>query len=160
MLFVTVGTHRQSFSRLVKAVDDLVADNVIKDKVVMQIGNTDYIPKKCKWFRFVKSQKSILDYIKRADVVITHGGAGSIINSVKMHKPTIVVPRYKKLGEHTNDHQVDLATALSKRGRVIAVYDINNITAAIHKAKSMKIITLPENSNAVKIITDYISSLS
>ena len=29
MIFVTVGTHEQQFNRLVKAVDDLVADGTI-----------------------------------------------------------------------------------------------------------------------------------
>lgn len=35
MIFVTVGTHEQPFNRLIKKVDDLVADGAIQEKVVM-----------------------------------------------------------------------------------------------------------------------------
>ena len=33
MIFVTVGTHEQPFNRLIKKVDDLVANGSIKEKV-------------------------------------------------------------------------------------------------------------------------------
>ena len=38
MIFVTVGTHEQPFNRLVKKIDDLVADGIIKEKVIIQTG--------------------------------------------------------------------------------------------------------------------------
>jgi UDP-N-acetylglucosamine transferase subunit ALG13 len=40
MIFVTVGTHPQSFNRLLKAIDELVERGKIKEKVVMQIGHS------------------------------------------------------------------------------------------------------------------------
>ncbi|MDU2502160.1 MAG: glycosyltransferase, partial [Lactobacillus gasseri] len=47
MIFVTVGTHEQPFNRLVKKIDDLVADGKIKEKVVIQTGFSTYQPVHC-----------------------------------------------------------------------------------------------------------------
>jgi UDP-N-acetylglucosamine transferase subunit ALG13 len=160
MIFVTVGTHEQSFDRLVKAVDDLVGENKIEERVVLQIGNTKYEPKNCEWFRFLPSQKQILNYIKKADIVITHGGAGSIITALKFYKPTIVVPRYKKFNEHTNDHQLDLAGALAKEGKIMVVYDINDLEIVIKKAKAFRVKVKNEKIKMIKIIKNYLIKLS
>ena len=35
MIFVTVGTHEQPFNRLVKCVDDLKRDGLIKEDVII-----------------------------------------------------------------------------------------------------------------------------
>lgn len=36
MIFVTVGTHEQPFNRLIKKVDELKRDGIIREEVVMQ----------------------------------------------------------------------------------------------------------------------------
>ena len=62
MIFVTVGTHEQPFNRLIKKVDDLVADGTIQEKVVMQTGFSTYKPKHCeahKMMSFDEMQKNI-----------------------------------------------------------------------------------------------------
>ena len=51
MIFVTVGTHEQSFERLVKKVDDLKRDKVIDEDVVIQKGYTDYEPLYCESYK-------------------------------------------------------------------------------------------------------------
>lgn len=38
MIFVTVGTHEQQFNRLIKKVDELKRDGIIKEDVFMQTG--------------------------------------------------------------------------------------------------------------------------
>lgn len=47
MIFVTLGTHEQPFNRLIKKVDDLVANGDIKEKVIVQTGFSTYIPEYC-----------------------------------------------------------------------------------------------------------------
>ena len=42
MIFVTVGTHEQSFDRLIKKVDELKRDNIIRDDIIMQTGFSTY----------------------------------------------------------------------------------------------------------------------
>lgn len=104
MIFVTVGTHEQQFNRLIKAVDDLVADGTIKEEVIIQKGFSDYEPKHCKAYKLV-SYKDMQKYYDEARIVITHGGPASFMAVLERDKTPIVMPRLKKFDEHVNDHQ-------------------------------------------------------
>ena len=43
MIFVTVGTHEQSFNRLVKYMDEYKKNNIDED-IIIQTGFSTYIP--------------------------------------------------------------------------------------------------------------------
>lgn len=135
MIFVTVGTHTQSFNRLLKEVDKLKAVKKIKERTVAQIGHSTYEPKKIQWFRFTTFEKLNKLY-RNSRIIISHGGAGSILNGLSNRKPVIVVPRLKKFNEHVNDHQLDLVKELDKNGKIIAVYDIEDLQNALLKARN------------------------
>ena len=92
MIFVTVGTHEQPFNRLLIEVDKLVADSVIQERVIMQTGYSSYVPKNCEHFDFLSLQ-AMEDYIKKARIIITHGGPASFIAPLQAKKIPIVVPR-------------------------------------------------------------------
>lgn len=131
MIFVTVGTHEQPFNRLIKKVDDLVADGDIKEKVIIQTGFSTYSPKRCeahKMMSFKEMQKKLRD----ARIVITHGGPSSFIEALQFGKVPIVVPRQEKFNEHVNNHQVDFTKLIAKRmNNIIPVYDINDLGQTI-----------------------------
>lgn len=133
MIFVTVGTHTQSFNRLLEEMDS-VAKKTGK-KIIAQIGHSSYEPKNMEWFRF---RDSIDDLYKKADIVVCHGGAGSILNALTNKKSVIAVPRYKKFDEHVNDHQIELVKKMEQEGKIIAVYNIKKMKAAISNAKKLK----------------------
>ncbi len=135
LIFVTVGTHKDQFDRLIKTVDELVARGAIADKVVMQTGNSTYEPKNCEFYRFVGSDK-FEELYKTADIIICHAGAGSIINALKNKKHLVIVPRLKKFHEHTDDHQLDLANAMEKEGKAVCVRDVETISEAVKKASA------------------------
>lgn len=140
MIFVTVGTHTKSFNRLLKEVDGLVGKGKIKEKVVIQIGHSSYKPKNVKWFRFTTFPK-LKNLCKKARIIITHGGAGSILIALDNAKPVIAVPRLKKFDEHVNDHQLDLVKFLEKEGNIEPVYNISklgSVISKIHKSKNLK----------------------
>lgn len=134
MIFVTVGTHTQSFNRLLEEIDRLAASKKLKEKVIAQIGHSSYEPKNIEWFRFTTFEKLNTLY-KNAKVFVTHGGAGSILNGLSNGNPVVAVPRYKKYNEHVNDHQLDLVRALEKKQKITAVYDIKNLLNAILSAR-------------------------
>jgi len=160
MIFVTVGTHPQQFNRLIKAVDDLVKQKKIKERVIIQIGHSNYIPKHCKWFRFT-SGKEIEKLYRNASLVITHGGAGSILTALVNSKPIIAVPRLKKFGEHTNDHQVDLVRIMEKEGLLLAVYDISELETIINKVKSFKgKVSKVKELKLLREVESYLNKLS
>lgn len=133
MIFVTVGTHEQPFNRLIKKVDDLVANGNIKEKVIVQTGFSTYIPKHCeahKMMSFEEMQRALKD----ARIVITHGGPSSFIEALQFGKVPIVVPRQAKFHEHVNNHQVDFTELIEKRmNNIIPVYDVNKLAETIKK---------------------------
>lgn len=131
MIFVTVGTHEQPFNRLVKKVDDLVAQGNIKEKVVIQTGFSTYNATHCeahKMMSFDEMQQALKD----ARIVITHGGPSSFIEALQFGKVPIVVPRREEYNEHVNDHQVDFTKLIEKRmNNIIPVYDIDQLSETI-----------------------------
>lgn len=131
MIFVTVGTHEQPFNRLVKKVDDLVAQGNIKEKVVIQTGFSTYNATHCeahKMMSFDEMQQALKD----ARIVITHGGPSSFIEALQFGKVPIVVPREEKYHEHVNNHQVDFTQLIAKRmNNIIPVYDIDQLANII-----------------------------
>lgn len=125
----------------------------IKDDVIIQTGYTQYIPKKCKWFKFV-SQKKFENLCKKSDIIITHGGVGSIMTPLKFNKTTIAVPRLKEFNEHTDNHQLQIVKELEKMGKIIAVYDIGNLYSSIIKAKKFTIKEKKYTSSKIFKIVD------
>lgn len=157
MIFVTVGTHNQQFNRLLVEVDRLVETGKIKD-VIAQIGHSDYIPKNYKWFKFLDFGKMI-GLQKKADLIITHAGVGSIMTALDLNKPTIVVPRLSKYGEHVDEHQLITAKKIEELGKIIAVYEMKNLGMAIERAKNSKYKKKAVKSKILEIVSDYLSSL-
>lgn len=131
MIFVTVGTHEQQFNRLVEYIDKLKIDRVITDDVMIQTGYSTYEPKACQWSKFYPYQE-MLEHVKKADVVITHGGPSSFIMPLQVGKVPIVVPRQLKFDEHVNDHQVNFCKAVEERqGNIIVIEDVEKLGRVI-----------------------------
>lgn len=131
MIFVTVGTHEQSFNRLVQEIDNLKRDGVITEDVIIQTGYSTYEPKYCQWDKLIP-YKQMIKNVEDARIVITHGGPASFIMPLQIGKTPIVVPRQKKFDEHVNDHQVEFARNVAQRmGTIIPVEDINELGGII-----------------------------
>lgn len=135
MIFVTVGTHTKGFARLIKKMDEISLN--IDDEIIMQIGNTDYKPKNAKFFNFIENEK-ILKLYKNANIIITHAGAGALLDSLATGNSIIAIPRLKKFGEHIDDQQLELTESLEEAGKIFAVYDIDKLEECIEKLIAMK----------------------
>lgn len=135
MIFVTVGTHEQPFNRLIKAVDDLVADGTIIEEVIIQRGYSTYEPKHCKYYDLLPWDE-MQKYNKEARIVITHGGPASFIDVLALGKTPIVVPRQAKYNEHVNDHQLEFAKQLIKKNiSIVVIENIKNLKTIILSSK-------------------------
>ena len=127
MIFVTVGTHEQQFNRLVEYVDRLKEEKIIDEDVIIQTGFSTYEPKNCNFKKLIPYNE-VVENIKKARIVITHGGPASFILPLQYDKVPIVVPRKLDFEEHVNNHQVDFVQLVSKRmNNIIPVYDIDNL---------------------------------
>ncbi len=155
LIFVTVGTHNQDFTRLVKEIDEIAGK--IDEMVVIQTGHTRYVPNNAEYFAF-GSRKELGRLNNEARIIITHGGAGSIIFARQFQKPTIVVPRLKRYDEHINDHQLELTKKLEEGGKVLGVYDIENLEKKIEEIDSLKV-GASEKPEMIVIIKEYLMRL-
>lgn len=128
MIFVTVGTHYLGFERLIKQMDEIAGK--IDEEVIAQIGSTKYKPKNMTYFTF-KDDNEILELSKKARIIISHAGAGSLLTFINFTKPLIVVPRLKKFNEVIDNHQLELTEILKNIENFIVIYDIKNLENAL-----------------------------
>lgn len=159
MIFVTVGTHEQPFNRLIKAVDDLVAEGVIREEVIIQRGYSTYEPKHCKYYDLIPWEE-MQKYNREARIIITHGGPASFIDVLSLGKTPIVVPRQEKYNEHVNNHQLEFSNKIRSKGiNVIVVNEIeclkNEILCFDNKLSQYKSNNLVFNN----MVIDYVKKL-
>lgn len=144
MIFVTLGTSDYPFTRLLKQIDDLIENNIVKN-ITVQCGNEDYQPKN---FTIIKNldKKEFNEYLKKAEVVITHGGVGTIIDCIKMEKKVIAFPRKAEYGEAKNNHQEQIINNLKNTGSILTG-EINDLAKLLEEVKTLKKIKLISNND-------------
>lgn len=126
LIFVTVGSRPYQFDRLFKELDALVEKKVIKEEIFAQIGSSSYQPLHYEYKDYI-SPDEFNEYIKKADIVVSHGASGSIVKALKKRKKVLGVTRLAKYGEHIDDHQIQMNQAFEEAGYIIAVYDIKKL---------------------------------
>lgn len=156
MIFVTLGTQDKSFTRLLEAIDREIEKGNIKDKVIVQAGLTKYSSPNMEILDLV-SEDEFDKLIDQCDLLITHGGAGSILSGIKKNKKIIAAARLAKYKEHTNDHQKQIIKEFSNKGYILELRDFNCLGKLIEKSKSFKPKKFTSNTdNMIKLISDYI----
>lgn len=119
-VFITVGTTR--FDLLCEYIVKPSVLNALKKigckEVMFQIGNSDVEPGsfekegvKLNLYRF---KDNIQEDIKNSDLVISHAGAGSCLESLELKKPLLVVVNEDLM----NNHQLELAERLQIDGHL------------------------------------------
>jgi UDP-N-acetylglucosamine transferase subunit ALG13 len=159
MIFVTLGTNDEEFTRLLKAIDKEIEKGTIKERVVVQAGCTKYQSKKMEIMDLIPREE-FDKYISECDLLITHGGVGSILAGINHNKKVIAVPRLAKYKEHGNDHQLQIVNNFSERKYILAVKDLNKLGKTIEKARKFKPQKFVSNThNIINMIEDYIDNL-
>lgn len=158
MIFVTLGTQKFQFDRLLKYIDEQIENGKIKEKVFAQIGNSTYQPKNYEYKDFL-DKTEFNEMIKESSLIITHSGVGTIIASINENKPVIVVPRLKKHGEHVDDHQLQIAESFSQKNFVISNgEEIEDLLNNIKKSKKHKFDKYKSSNKKIQsIIEDFIT---
>jgi beta-1,4-N-acetylglucosaminyltransferase len=137
MILVTVGTHDKGFERLVRAADELAAQ--ADEEVVIQYGSSGYIPQHAQGLQWTTSQH--MEQLTRdARVVVTHAAAGAMILALRLGKPMVVAPRAQRFGEHLDDHQQQLAAAISASNQAVSVAEptVETLQQAIARCTELK----------------------
>lgn len=133
-VFITVGTT--DFDSLIKAIDNVFFLECLQkhgfSNVQIQIGRGKYEPQylkegtgiscnmKISWFRF---KANLNEDMSSADLIISHCGAGSILEAVTLQKQLIVVVNTTL----QDNHQTELADALVDGSYCLSAYPDNII---------------------------------
>ncbi|MHA1652593.1 MAG: glycosyltransferase [Candidatus Thorarchaeota archaeon] len=127
MIFVTVGTAH--FDPLVREMDRLVGEGAITEPVVAQIGRGSYVPRNMRYFRFLRSLEPAY---RRADVIVSAGGAGTTMECVKRGLRLVVVENTTLM----EGHQAQLIGEMARRGHLIWCKDVSQLAECIDEARS------------------------
>lgn len=137
MIFVTVGSQKFQFNRLLKEIDKLVENRIIQDDVFAQCGVSDYKPINYDYKDFL-TQEEFKEHMNSADIVITHAGTGAIITALKNEKKVIAIPRLSKYGEHVDNHQIELINEFKELNFIEPIYEISELKEALEIVKNKK----------------------
>ncbi len=147
MIFVTVGSQKFPFDRLIKKVDQMAGEKAVTEEVFIQTGACSFIPCFCRHQAFY-DRDQFRAMIEGCSILITHGGAGTMVDAVKRRKKTIVVPRLSKYGEHVNDHQLQLAKKFQEMNLVWVCRDLEKLPGMIRGIRTHEFDTYSSNTEA------------
>ncbi len=78
--------------------------------------------------------------IADADVVVAHAGTGTALTCLRLGVAPVLVPRRAARGEHVDDHQVQTATELARRGLVVAA-EVDELTEDhLRRAAALRVV--------------------
>jgi UDP-N-acetylglucosamine transferase subunit ALG13 len=135
VIFVTVGTQLP-FDRLVRAVDAWAARNP-RAEVFGQIGPAAYKPKNFESAVFL-APSDVERRFAGAELIVGHAGMGTILASLTMRIPIIVVPRRQLLGEHRSNHQLATAQWLKDELSLNIVLDTGELAALLDRRHELR----------------------
>ena len=113
--FVTVGNRKEPFHRLLSSVS--LISSLLPQPVIVQHGHTRFADNNCSYIDFLDGS-SFVSHIQTARLIISHGGAGSVMNCLLHSKKPLIVPRLSSFGEIVDDQQLELSRRL---------FDLNKI---------------------------------
>lgn len=149
MIFVTLGSQKFQFNRLLEEIDILIEKNSIKEEVFAQIGYSDYKPKHYKFKEFLDRDEFVA-LMEKCCIVVTHGGTGAIITAVKKNKKVIALPRLAQYGEHVDDHQIQIVEQFSNLNLIKGCIKKDDLEKCINQIYTCNFNKY--NSNTQKII--------
>jgi UDP-N-acetylglucosamine transferase subunit ALG13 len=155
VIFVTVGSNPTfRFDRLIKAIGQLVPQ-----ELVVQHGPAaapSGVKAAYQWLTF----EQVLEFMDEADTVISHAGTGTIICASNMGHVPVVVPRLKRFGETVDDHQVALATAFERTGRVAVAWDVASLPECVAQSSKRGLPAKPDGGGLHSAVRSALYSSS
>ena len=136
MILVTVGMHSQPFDRLVRAAGELAS--VVEEPVFVQRGTSSCVPGDAE-YADIGDETEMERWLTDARIVISHADASVIRDVLAAGKPLVLAPRMVSLGEDLDDRQLELASTLAGRGRVVVITDLSaeSLADAMEQAEQL-----------------------
>ena len=156
LLFATVGTVLP-FDRLVMLVSDLKTKGEIPEDVIVQTGEGGAAPEGLDCVETLPFD-AVRGILKDADIVVCHGGTGSLITALREGCRVVAVPRRASYGEHYDDHQLEITRAFAQRGLVSMAETPEELTLALKQARAREpVIATSDPSELIEHLTGLIA---
>jgi UDP-N-acetylglucosamine transferase subunit ALG13 len=127
MIFVTTGTSRLPFDRLVNEIERMATAGVFgDDRVLIQYRGGSFQPNRCELVEAL-SFGEMLQTVQHARLVIGHGGAGTLLLCRDHPSLPILFARRANLGENHDDHQVPFCEYVAKQGLAFYANEIEDL---------------------------------
>ena len=136
IFFATVGATLP-FDRLVDSVGRLKREGAIPERLLVQTGIGGVRPEGVETVETLPFDE-IQDTLKRAAIVLCHGGTGSLITALREGCQVIAMPRLAALGEHYDDHQAEITEAFASRGLILVANTVDELREAVAEARIRK----------------------
>ncbi len=152
MTFVTVGALT-AFDRMVGAALDARERGALPARMIVQTGNfSRFFTPPSPDVDFVESFDfaTIQDMLLQADIVICHGGTGSIITALRAGCRVIAMQRRFDFGEAYDDHQGEIIRAFVARGLIDTAETEADLVAAIARARAREPVCATTNPTALR----------
>jgi UDP-N-acetylglucosamine transferase subunit ALG13 len=154
VIFATVGATLP-FDRMVASVAQLKNEGAISERVVIQTGVGGLAPEGLEVHETLPFGQ-IESLLKKATVVICHGGTGSIITALRRG-----LSRHRRAApfrtrEHYDDHQSEITDAFEQRGLILvarSTEELREALAHVHERSRIVATTDPVE------LTDYMDGL-
>ncbi|MCV2883272.1 hypothetical protein OE749_01005 [Aestuariibacter sp. AA17] len=137
MIFVTVGTT--CFDELIGYMDVLAKH--YEHQIILQTGPSTYIPSNASYFDFTNDIEAMYD---KADIIVSHAGAGSTYKLLELEKPLILVPNL----ERVDKHQSDIATFMENNRHALVAWEYVQIPKMIDKIVQNTVVLKPFKKKA------------
>ncbi len=159
MIFVTLGTQDRKFDRLLAAIEKQIENKVITEEVIVQAGcSSNFKSKYMKIFDLIPMDE-FDKLISKCNILITHGGVGSIITGIKNNKKVIAAARLKEYGEHQNNHQLQIIENFAREGYILPLNDFDSLDEVLKNAKKFKPKKYESNTdNFIKLVEKEIDN--
>lgn len=134
MIFVTVGSALEPFTRLFEAMDDMAPR--LGEEVLMQVGFCGWRGRNVRCTDYATFGR-IHDLVGQCSVLIGHGSTGPVLMARRHGKPVIMVPRLAEFGETADAHPLEAARFVERRGSRMTevIYDVADLEAAVRRAQ-------------------------
>ena len=129
---VTVGTDHHRFDRLMDWLESWQANHPDTVEWIVQHGASR--PMRDATCFAMKPRPELIELIRSADLVITQGGPGGIMDARECGRLPVVVPRLARLDEVVDDHQVSFARQLAITGMVVTAQTEQELHAQLDRA--------------------------
>lgn len=147
LLFATVGAILP-FDRLIGMVSELKVRGEIPEHVIVQTGVGGLKPDGIEAHETL-SFEAMQAHLREAEIVVCHGGTGSLITALRQGCRVVAVPRLFSHGEVYDDHQAEITNAFAERGLIAVANTVDELSEALRTVRNRAPISATSDPQAL-----------